>query len=35
MIDFLITARMTSETGQGTNAGNVFEIGKISRFATM
>ena len=35
MIDFLVTARMTPETGQSTNSGNFFEIGKIGRFATM
>ena len=35
MIDFLVTTRMTPKTGQRTITGNVFEIGKISRFGTM
>ena len=35
MIDSLVTTRLTPETGQRTNAGNFFEIGKINRFASM
>ena len=35
MIAFLVTSRVTPETGQHTIVGNFFEIGKISRFETM